>query len=191
MSKFKVNFYKGDYGSRQAQANKDKAIVYVEHHFNGGSDKANYCLVNVATNAGSTSKKMAQAYVDRISARFGIPKANNNFAKNGVSIGGYEGRGNANLYSTACPAMLLEPLFAPNPSHAKLIKSEEGQTALAECLAETIKEFFPNGGLVAFSVGHKYKTSKPADRGVPVYGGGTEADFAEKVLLKAQTLLEQ
>lgn len=190
MSKFTVKFYTGEYSTRQASANKDKAIVYLEQHFNGGSETAAYALANVATNAGKTSKAIAKAYVDRICKAFNIKPANNDFARDGVSVGGYKLRGNANLKLTNMPAVLLEPLFATNPTFAKQIRSEEGQDKLARALAETVREFFPNGGQVAFSIGHKGKPSKPSDRGVPLAGGGTEADFAEKVLNKAKELLE-
>ena len=60
---------------------------------------------------------------------------------------------------------------------------------LARILAESIRRFIPGGGLIAFSVGHKYKTSSPNDRGAALAGGGTEADHAEKVLEKAAKLL--
>jgi hypothetical protein len=88
------------------------------------------------------------------------------------------------------PAILLEPLFASNPAQAEIIRSESGQTLLAQVLVESIYRFFPEGGLIAFSVGHKYKTSKPNDRGASLAGGGTEADYAEKVLQKAKEILE-
>lgn len=187
--KYSVKFYKGDYSVRQRNANADKAIVYIEHHFNGGSPLANYALCNVATNSSQKSRAVAKSYVDRISRVFDVPLANNDFAKGGVSVGGCKGRGNGNLSRTLMPAVLLEPLFASNPKLASIIRSEVGQDKLAECLADTIKEHFPQGGLVAFSVGHKYKTSMPNDRGVPLAGGGTEADYCEEVLNKAAALL--
>jgi len=188
--KYSVKFYKGDYNTRQALANKDNAILYVEHHFNGGSRTGNYTLANVATNASKISKWFASAYAERVSVAFRTPLANNDFAFNGVSIGGYRHRGNGNLYLTAMPAVLLEPLFASNPKHAQVIRTVDGQQKLAQCLVDTIKDFFPKGGLIAFSVGHKYKKSEPNDRGVILAGGGTEADYAEQVLLKAQQILE-
>ena len=140
---YQVKFYKGDYLQRQLAANADKAVAYVEHHFNSSaSASANYAVVVV-----------------------------------GSSIG------------AAAPAVLLEPLFASHPQQAEAIRSEAGQAALARILAESIRRFFPDGGLIAFSVGHKYKTSSPNDRGVALAGGGTEADHAEKVLQKAAQLL--
>lgn len=189
MADYKVKFYKGDYSVRQRCANADRAALYVEHHFNGGSATANYVLCNVATNAGATSKAIAKSYVDKIARVFDLPLANNDFARDGVSIGGYKKRGNANLAATNMPAILLEPLFASNPKLAALIRSEAGQEQLAKCLTDTIIEHFPNGGLIAFSVGHKYKTSAPNDRGVPLAGGGCEADYAEIVLKRAAQLL--
>jgi hypothetical protein len=105
-------------------------------------------------------------------------------------VGGFNGRGDANLRLTDMPAILLEPLFASNPQHAEWIRNQSGQARLARILSESIQRFFPNGGLIGFSVGHKYKTSAPNDRGAAVVGGGSEADFAEQVLEKAQALLE-
>lgn len=191
MSKYTVQFFKGDYPARQRAANQAKAVVYIEHHFNGGSETASYALANVGTNASAKSKTLAKDYVNEICRAFGVKPANNDFAQDGVSVGGYGGRGNGNLTLTNMPAVLLEPLFATNPKYAAIVRREEGQQKLALALAAAIKKNFPGGGLVAFSVGHKYKTSKPADRGVALAGGGTEADYAEKVLLKAQQILEQ
>jgi len=88
------------------------------------------------------------------------------------------------------PAILLEPLFVNNPQSAALIRTEQGQMRLAHILCESVQRFFQNGGLIGFSVGHKYKISRPNDRGADVVGGGSEADYAETVLLKAKALLE-
>ena len=118
MGKYSVKFYKGDYKTRQLNANQDKAIVYIEQHFNAGSPIASYALANVGTNAGNTSKKMAASYVQRICQEFDVKPANNDFAKNGVSIGGYQHRGNGNLIYTKMPAVLLEPLFGSNPVYS-------------------------------------------------------------------------
>jgi len=87
------------------------------------------------------------------------------------------------------PAILLEPCFVSNPTEATMVRSTAGLVALASALVETIKRQFPNGGLIAFSVGHKGKESSPHDMGAAVVGGGTEAEFAEKVLTLANTML--
>ncbi len=104
-------------------------------------------------------------------------------------VGGYRERGNFNLRLTAMPAILVEPLFASNPRHAAIIRSSEGQGRLAAVLVDSIREIFPSGGIVAFSVGHKGKTHAASDRGAPVVGGGYEADYAEAVMLRAKAML--
>jgi hypothetical protein len=180
---YKVKFYKGDYQARQLAANNDGAVAYVEHHFNSSdSVSADYSLVIVGSNASQTSCNWGRWYSAAICREF-------NTTDKGIIVGGIEGRGNGNVKYTNMPAVLLEPLFASNPKHAQLIRSDSGQNRLAHILADSIKQFFPNGGLIAFSVGHKYKTSKPHDLGADVVGGGSEADFAELVLQKAETLL--
>ena len=55
---YKVNFYKGNYATRQNKANMDKAVAYVEHHFNSSSsDSASYAVVVTGSNASPTSKR--------------------------------------------------------------------------------------------------------------------------------------
>lgn len=186
-AKYSVKFYSGEYVDRQRAANRDKAVVYVEHHFNAGSETADYTCVIVGSNAGRTSREFGQSYARRIAETFGVKVG----GVNGILLGGYNGRGDGNIKHTTMPAALLEPLFCSNPRHAEIIRSEAGQYQLAKILAQTIRHFFPHGGLVAFSVGHKGKPSKPNDRGAAVHGGGTEAEYAEKVLLKAKELLEK
>lgn len=87
----------------------------------------------------------------------------------------------------SCHAIFM---FASNPQHAEWIKSDTAQDRLARVLAESVQRFFPDGGKVGFSVGHKCKTSNPNDRGASIFGGGYEADFAEKVLEKSKVLQE-
>jgi N-acetylmuramoyl-L-alanine amidase len=184
---YQVKFYTGNYEDRQAAANEDRCIAYVEHHFNGSTNpSANGTLVVVGSNASALSQTWGRWYAQQINQEFGVPM----HGDQGIVIGGYNGRGDGNIKHTQMPALLLEPLFASNPQHAEWIRSEVGQDKLATILCNSIVHFFPAGGLVAFSVGHKYKPNKPADRGVNVYGGGTEADYAEIVLQKAQRQLE-
>ena len=185
---YTVKFYKGDYLDRQLAANKDKAAAYVEHHFNSSSSvMANYAVVIVGSNASQTSCNWGRWYAKAVAEQFGSRVAGDQ----GLLIGGFDGRGDGNVKHTGMPAVLLEPLFASNPQQADLIRSDAGQAALARILAESIRRFFPGGGLIAFSVGHKYKKSAPNDRGAALAGGGMEADFAEKVLQQAAELVAQ
>ena len=185
---YKIKFYKGDYLQRQQQANADKAVAYVEHHFNSSaSEQANYAVVVVGSNASQTSRNWGRWYARAIAEQFGTKVAGDE----GILVGGWNGRGDGNVKHTQMPALLLEPLFASNPQQAEIIRSASGQAALARVLAESIRRFFPKGGLIAFSVGHKYKTSSPKDRGAALAGGGTEADHAEKVLEQTAALLAE
>jgi len=185
---YKVNFYMGDYGDRQRQANEDKCVAYVEHHFNSSSSPAaNYTVVITGANASQTSRNWGRWYAAAVSREFNIPIGGDQ----GIVVGGYDGRGDFNLRFTEMPAILLEPLFASNPQHAVWIAGEEGQGRLAQILCDSIQRFFQKGGLIGFSVGHKYKSSNPNDRGAAVLGAGSEADYAETVLEKAKALLEK
>lgn len=184
---YTVRFYKGDYFDRQQQANADGCAAYVEHHFNSTENTAaGYAVVIVGSNASQTSRNWGRWYAAAVAREFGIPVGGDA----GILVGGYNGRGDGNLRHTSMPAVLLEPLFASNPQHAAWIRSDDGQSRLARILSESVQRFFQSGGLIGFSVGHKYKASSPNDRGAPVLGGGTEADFAEKVLQKAKVMIE-
>lgn len=182
---YSVRFFKGDYAERQKAANEARCIAYIEHHFNSAETIASYALAIVALNSSQKSRDWGRDYVCRIGKEFGVKSGGDN----GLALGGFDGRGNRNLDKTHMPAILVEPLFANNPAHADWIRSEGGQARLAKVLVDSIQHAFPEGGLIGFSVGHKYKTSRPNDRGADVVGGGTEADYAEQVLLKAQKLL--
>jgi len=183
---YTVKFYKGDYYKRQQDANHDQAVAYVEHHFNSASSpQASYAAVVVGSNASPTSKNWGRWYAKAVADQFGTQVGGDQ----GILVGGWNGRGDGNVRHTNMPAILLEPLFASNPQQAEIIRSDSGRAALAQILVEGIRRFFPNGGLIAFSVGHKYKSSLPNDRGAALAGGGWEADYAEKVLEKAAELL--
>jgi N-acetylmuramoyl-L-alanine amidase len=183
---FTVKFYQGDYKARQELANADKCIAYVEHHFNNiNDDSAGYPAVVVARNASQQCFKWGRSYAQLLIETFGIPGSGDK----GVNIGGLNGMSDSSLKFAAMPAILVEPFSVINPNHAQWIKSDEGRQKLAEILRESIKENFPDGGLIGFSVGHKYKKSTPQDKGAPLCGGGYEADFAEMVLKKAEELM--
>lgn len=184
---YKVNFYKGEYIDRQRQANNDKCTAYIEHHFNSSSSpSAGYSVVITGANASHTSKNWGRWYAAAVSREFKVSLGGDN----GIMVGGYDGRGDGNLRYTDMPAILLEPLFASNPQHAEWIRSEAGQTRLAQILCESLQRFFQCGGLIGFSVGHKYKPSRPNDLGACVAGGGLEAEYAEAVLIKAKSMIE-
>jgi len=180
---YSIYWARGDYRERQQDANEAKCVGFVEAHFNSTtSAKANYCLAIVGGNASRTSRNWAKAWTKAIAAEFGIPNG-------GVLVG--PKRGDYNVRYTTMPAILLEPMFVSNPEQAEIAKSEDGQKRLARVLVDSIRRFFPDGGKVAFSVGHKFKRKRPNDRGAPVHGGGWEADLAESVLEYAAAMLTE
>ncbi len=184
---YDVRFYKGNYSWRQKQANRDKCTAYVEQHFNASANtNSGYAVVVTGYRASETSKNWGRWYANKVGQVFNIPVA----GRGGILVGGFNGRGNGNLKHTKMPAILLEPMFVSNPQHAEWVRSTAGQDKLARILADSIIEAFPDGSRIGFSIGHKYKTSRPRDRGAAVYGGGSEADYAEIVMGKAKDILE-
>ena len=64
---YNVKFYKGDYLTRQNKANMDKAVAYVEHHFNSySSSTASYSIVVTGSNASPTSKNWGRWYAKAV-----------------------------------------------------------------------------------------------------------------------------
>ena len=156
---YRVKFYKGSYKQRQLEANKDDAICYVEQHLNSTAkyidSKPDYSMTIVSKNASKTSMSWGKWYATEVNAVFDeITRLGDG---DGVKVGG---RGGLNLKHTKMPAILLEPMFINDPAHSFLLFSDEGRDALAWVLYCSIVKFFPQGGLVAFSVGHKYKPKK-------------------------------
>jgi hypothetical protein len=98
-------------------------------------------------------------------------------------------RGYWNIVRTNMPAILSEPLFVSNPDEVALLKNNMFE--LGKAIANSIQQMFPQGGLVAFSVGHKYKKRTPNDRGAKViYEDKYEADYAEELLSIAKEQLK-
>jgi hypothetical protein len=182
-SKYTVIFLKGDYRARQAAAGKAKCNVYYEQHFNSSGPSATYGCVLVANNASAKSRQLAAT----IGSKSSLVIGNKN---NGVVTLHPGDRGYGNIAYTAMPACLGESGFVSNPGFARWIKVVENQKALGRVVADSIKACFPDGAKIGFSVGHKYKTSNPDDRGANVSGGGSEATYAEAVLLYAKNYLE-
>lgn len=184
-SLYSVKFYTGDYKIRQEKAMEDGALCYVEQHFNATENPDNnYTLVLVTDNANEMSRLWGQYYVDRISEEFQIEKGKDN----GISVIKDGDRGYGNMKYLNIPAILLEPFYISNSLGLEWAETEQGK--LAQIIVESIYKFFPDGGLIAFSVGHKYKTSRPDDCGAMPFEGIKEIDFNEKVMEKAARMLD-
>lgn len=184
---YKVKFYHGDYRERQHLANVDGAICYLEQHLNSSiNEHVNYSACIVATNASEKSMDWASDLASRTSGYLQTPIYEGAFGRGVMKA---IERGNGNLFYTDMPAIINEPLFASNPLGARMLKEGNAIAVIARQIATSIEKNFPEGGLVAFSIGHKGQRSKPNDRGAQVYGGGTEAEFSELILKLASRIL--
>jgi hypothetical protein len=156
---------RGPLYQRQVDANNAGCICAVEQHLNASTNK----LVNYASALIMTEKSRAWAgqYLAEVAEVFGIRNA-------GVVINPPRGAFNLKFYH--CPAILVEPGFVSNHDFADRIQSGEGIDALAECLVNSICTMFPDGGLVALSVGHGYRGV--SDPGAPVNDAGDVLDPA-------------
>lgn len=191
MSQYRVKFYSGDYPARQRAANQDKAIVYIEGHANSAeSPTSDYSMAVVASNHSDKSMQMAREFASECGTVFDVggSKDVDIYGSTGVRIGG---RGDGNLSHTDMPAVLLEPVFASNPKQAVIVESDEWLDKLAGIIDTLVRQHFPQGGLVAFSIGHIGKTSAPKDCGAVWHGSRfkTEAEYATEYLHRAAALL--
>jgi hypothetical protein len=83
------------------------------------------------------------------------------------------------INSYPCAAVLLEPLFISNRQEAAWIHDIGNLRALGESIASEIAKY--NGAVIGLSIGHKFKSSAPDDRGALCILGDTEADHAERL----------
>jgi hypothetical protein len=196
MSKYKVLWVASaetprDYRARQIYANEQGAICYLEGHYNAKEyDKPgtqdNPALAVIASNSSQKTRDMGRWFCAEVSVEFGCPNG-------GLFVRGPNENGYGNVAYARGNSLLLEPLFVSDAEQAKIASSEDGQNRIALIIVQMITHFYPNGGLIAFSPGHKYKVNSPRDRGAPVHPdvGGWEADLAEKYMQKAAYILEQ
>lgn len=187
LPKYEVNFYKGDYSIRQLNANRDNAICYYEQHFNSHPQQTSSGIeILITDNASPITIRWAELLAENFYKVLGTRLRHSN----GILEIRKGNRGYGNLAKATMPAILAEPLFISNPEEVTLLK--KNISTLGEAIANSIKEIFPKGGLVAFSVGHKYRDKFPKDRGAKVIGEDKyEADYAEEVLLAAKEQLCQ
>ena len=179
---------RGPLYQRQIDANKAGCVAAVEQHLNAALNKdTNYATALISGNASATSKVWAKDYVSRVAVEFGIRNA-------GIVLGPLP-RGEYNLKFYACPAILVEPGFVSNHDFADRVQTGEGIDALARVLVDSICAAFPDGGLIALSVGHLYKGT--CDTGAPVNDAGdvfdpafdTEGELNDAIITTAEEIL--
>jgi len=194
-----------DYRDRQLYANSKGAVAYIEGHHNskvytvdvdgdgvkdmdavGVAD--NPTMVLVCDNASQTSRDMGTYFATECAKVFDVPL----YGNDGLLVLKQGDRAYYNLFYTSMKAVLLEPLWVSDGDLAILAQSEDAQDKIAQIIVNMVRKFFPDGGLIAMSVGHMFKASAPYDRGAPVVGTKGqlgEADLTKPYLLKAAKLL--
>jgi hypothetical protein len=195
MSKYKVLWVASaetprDYRARQIYANEQGAVCYLEGHYNAKEyDKPgtqdNPALAVIASNSSQKTRDMGRWFCAEISKAFGHPNG-------GLYVRGPNENGYGNVAYAKGNSLLLEPLFVSDEEQARIAKSPVGIETIATIIFQMIVKFYPNGGLIALSPGHKYKVTSPSDRGAPVHPsvGGWEADLAELYMKRLAELLE-
>jgi hypothetical protein len=159
---------RGPLWQRQIDANHMGCVCYVEQHLNASTNKdVNYATALVAKLASKKSKDWARDYVALVAKDFDIRDA-------GIVVG--PPRGEYNIKYVHAPAILVEPGFVSNHDFANVVQSGGGVDGLALTLVNSIRRNFPEGGLVALSVGHLYRGT--GDQGAPVNDIGDTLDPA-------------
>jgi hypothetical protein len=167
MADYQIHMARGSLWARQQAANHAGCICYVETHMNAvaHSPKTNYVMCVLDANASQASKDWAKRYCELFAKAFDIPNR-------GALV--HSGRGAYNLRFMRCPAILTEGGFISNPEFAAIIRTGGGIEAAAGALVESIRDCFPDGGLIGLSAGHAYR-DKP-DPGAPAGDKGKDLD---------------
>jgi len=169
--------------NREYVANAADCDIVLHGHLNSHKDaKANYCLVLIARPLGRHEVEIAEALshamarVSGTSLGWGRPM--------GVKVLKDGDRGEYAIDDVEM-GMILEPGFGSNRYFSTWVRKAEHRALLGEAIADVVRAAYPDGATVGLSVGHKYKTSNPRDRGAMLYphDGVTEADIAESYLL--------
>lgn len=162
---------------RQVLANKAGARFYIEGHLNAGPPAANYGFSALARRDDLT-ERIARTLATRVSEGLDVRPS--------ASLIGARGAGNIGRVS--CPAILWEPGFITHRPFQRVISTGEGIDALGRILAETIRDYFPTGGVIALSVGHAYRGRQDPGALVPKEFQPDPAFDTESELVEAYLL---
>lgn len=147
---FSVLECRGPVRHRQDLASQRRVICYAEQHLNSHPDGSiNYAFVITGPAFPSATKTWSASYLGKVSDCFQVRDF-------GIRRG-VPGQGCVRWVKWPTPTMLLEPLFLSHPEVAERMQLPEAREALGICLAESVIETFPAGGLVGLSVGHAFR----------------------------------
>lgn len=168
---------RGDYSDRRAEAKRAGALVHLQYHFNSGG--GSYALTEITSAADERCRDLARLLVADFAKLFGIKNG-------GVRILDRGDRG-WSCIGNELPGIILEPFFGDSWSQAN--KARAVQDEMAHIIADRITQLYPSHATIALTLGHKYKTSNPSDRGASLDGGGNEASYMEPVLDATRRML--
>jgi predicted acylesterase/phospholipase RssA len=185
-SKYTVKLYDGEPAELPQRVKGDGCVCYAEQHFGWGPNESvpSRSMVITASNATEYTKNWGRWYAREVSREFSI------------ALGGNEGISEDSQVRPALDQRLgrfeVPPLFINNAAAAQIVRTEQGQERLARVLSDSIRHFFPAGGLVCLSNGHPGDPLHPdvGRQGASLKDGGTEVVFSHLVLLKAMAQLQ-
>jgi N-acetylmuramoyl-L-alanine amidase len=187
----KVVWLTGDYTGkrkeRQRQAKQAGCDLVIEFHFNA-ADNPNAHGAEVWYRQYSTPSKL-------LAERLLYAIGECGFARRGIKLATPQSRaGFINAYASDILAVLLEPAFVSNRSDAQKIHNPKVLALLSDKIVGALRQFtrdlpYRPIRVIGLSVGHKYKTSQPNDRGAKCVLGDTEADHAEALARLVQQRL--
>jgi len=160
----------------------------IEFHFNSAGDKAASGTEVWHRQYSIPSRHLATILHDRIT--------NLGFKPRGVKPAVQTSRASfINSYPPTCLVVLLEPCFVSNRSDAEKLHQDGFIDRLADAVVAGIRDFIKatankKFAVIGLSVGHRYKTSNPNDKGAPCVFGDWEADHAEALAKKVAELLQ-
>lgn len=186
---YKVIILKGDYSAREYAANTAGAALVWHQHFNSAASASSYALMEIAYPVTDREKIVAAE----------VAAAYNTLLHGGLGWGDgvrvlSDGDRAEYIIDGNKEAYISEPLFVSNPAQAAWIVQDANLQAIAKANVDVIKRHYPDGSVIALSVGHKYKTSNPGDRGASVVGYAPtimEADLNEKVINFMAAMLQE
>jgi len=160
----------------------------IEFHFNSASDPAASGTEVWHRQHSLFSRQLASILHDKITAL--------GFKPRGVKSAVPTSRASfINSYPRTCLVVLLEPCFVSNRVDAEKLHQNDFMDKLASAIASGIRDFLRTAThreftVIGLSVGHKYKTSNPNDKGAACVFGDWEADHAEDLARKVAALLQ-
>ena len=146
--RYQVIQFRGPVAYRQDQANERGVKCYCEAHLNAMGGKVVKDAV-FAIAAYKHSVPWGKLFSAKVAAALGI--------RDDHVLVGAKGHGLVSRIRWPAPGLVLEPGFISNAAFADRLVNGGGIELLGRALAESIMDMWPAGGLIGYSVGHRYR----------------------------------